>query len=108
MTQTPGEPDALQAVRAQTTLTRTIRTLLKGAGLDIRELASHLVISNPGHPDNGRVYITYAKGEVSLRRCTWAYLGYLDGYGPTDPEAEPSLHAGNIIAALTGQNDDVP
>jgi len=99
---------ALQAVRARTTLVQTVRALLKGSGLDIRELTSELVISHPGHPDHGRIYITYAGGEVSLRRCTWNYLGYLDGYGSDDPEAEPCLSAGQIIAALTARGDGVP
>jgi hypothetical protein len=102
MTQTPAEPDPLQALRARNTLIQTVRTLLKGTGLELRELASELVISYPGHPEYGRIYITFAKGEVSLRRCTWNYLGYLDGYGPTDPEAEPHLTAEQIIALLTG------
>lgn len=108
MTQTPSEPDALQTLRTRNALVRAVRTLLKGGGLDIRELANELVISVPGHPEHGRIYITYAKGEISLRRCTWQYLGYLDGYGPTDPDAEPSLTAEKIIAALTGQNNDSP
>src|ERR1700723_2658729 len=103
MMQTTGDTDAVQAFRARTRLIQTVRTLLKGSGLDIRELTSHLVISQPDHPDRGRIYITFANGEVSLRRCSWNYLGYLDGYGSTDPDAEPSLNAANIIALLTGQ-----
>lgn len=100
-----SDADAVQAVRARFALVKTVRTLLKGSGLDIRELASHLVISVPGHPEHGRIYITYLTGEVSLRRCTWDYLGCLDGYGGDDPEAEPTLTADKIIAALTGQPD---
>jgi hypothetical protein len=92
MPSNPGH-DALQALRARNTLVQTVRALLQGTGLDIRELASELVISHPGHPEYGRIYITYTKGEVSPRRCTWDYLGHLDGYGPTDPEAEPHLTA---------------
>jgi hypothetical protein len=105
MPSNPQPPGALQALRARNTLVQTVRTLLKGAGLDIRELASELVISHPGHPEYGRIYITFAKGDVSLRRCTWEYLGYLDGYGPTNPEAESSLSADKIIAMLTGPAD---
>lgn len=108
MTQPATDSSAIQALRARNTLVNRVRALLKGTGLDIRELANELVISDPGHPEHGRIYITYAKGEISLRRCTWQYLGYLDGYGPTDPEAEPSLTAEKIIAALTRQNDDSP
>lgn len=44
-----------------------------------------------------------------LERCdvrAWLhYLGYLDGYDSTDPEAEPPLTAQQIIAILTGQTD---
>jgi hypothetical protein len=98
----------LQAVRARTTLVRTVRTRLRGSGLDIRELANNLAISIPGHPEQGRIYITYSGGEVSLRRCTWEYLGYLDGYGSNDPEAEPCLTTDNIIGALTGPHDELP
>lgn len=105
MTQITGDTEALQAFRARNRLIRTVRNRLKGNGLDIRELAKHLVISLPGHPEHGRIYITYATGEVSLRRCTWNYLGRLDGYGSTDPESEPSLSAERIIALLTGQAD---
>jgi hypothetical protein len=108
MTQTPSGTDALQAVRARTRLIQTVRTLLKSSGLDIRELTSHLVISRPGHPDLGRIYITFANGDVSLRRCTWNYLGHLDGYGSPDPEAEPTLPAEKIIAMLTAQADADP
>jgi hypothetical protein len=106
MTQTPGEPDALGALRARNTLVQTVRTLLKGTGLELRELASELVISHPGHPEYGRIYITFAKGEVSLRRCACEYLGYLDGYGPTDPGAEPTLSTDKIITLLTGPADN--
>ena len=54
---------------------------LKGTGLEIRELARELVISNPGHPGQGRIYVTYATGEVSHRRVVWDYLGCIDGHG---------------------------
>jgi len=104
MTQTPSDTSAVQALHARTTLIQAVRTQLKGTGLDIRELASHLAISRPGHPDHGRIYITYSRGEVSLRRCTWNYLGYLDGYG-NDPETNPSLTAEELIALLTSPAD---
>jgi hypothetical protein len=105
MTQTPDEPEALRAVRARTKLVQTVRTRLKGSGLDIRELASHLAISQPGQPEHGRIYISYATGEASLRHCTWHYLGPLDGYGSDDPDADPSLSTEQIIATLTGRAD---
>jgi hypothetical protein len=105
MTQTTGDAGAVQAFRARTRLIQIVRTLLKGGGLDIRELTSHLVISQPGHPNQGRIYITFASGEVSLRRCRWDYLGYLDGYGSTDPDAESALDAEKIIAILADPAD---
>jgi hypothetical protein len=85
-------------------LIQNVRARLRGSGLDTRELTSHLVISFPGHPDHGRIYINYTNGDASLRRCTWEYLGQLDGYGSTGPETEPGLSAEQIIATLTGQN----
>jgi hypothetical protein len=104
MTQPAGDSSAFQPVRARNTLIHTVRTLLKGTGLDIRELASELVISHPGHPEHGRIYITYAHAEVTHRRTTWHYLGYLDGYTSTDPDAEPGIDAPTITAALTGHD----
>jgi hypothetical protein len=100
MTQPAHNGDAARAFRARNALIRSVRTRLKGSGLDVRELARELVVSNPGHPDQGRVYITYAGAEVSLRRTTWAYLGYLDGHGPTDPGAEPHVGTDKIISML--------
>ncbi len=102
MTQTASDTDALQPLRARNTLIRTVRTLLKGTGLDIRELANELVISHPGHPEHGRIYITYTTGDVSHRRTIWDYLGHLDGYGSTDPDTEACVNADTITAALAG------
>jgi hypothetical protein len=106
MTQAHSEADVLQPVRARNLLIRRVRELLKGSGLDIRELANELVISHPGHPEQGRIYITYATGEVSHKRTVWDYLGYLDGYRASDPRAEPEVGAEAIIGVLTkGQGD---
>jgi hypothetical protein len=96
--------DARQTLRARNMLVQTVRTRLKGTGLDIRELASELVISYPGHPERGRIYITYATGEVSLRLTVWTYLGPLEGFEPNDdPDREPAVDADKIIATLTGE-----
>jgi hypothetical protein len=105
MTQPVPDTDAVRALRQRNLLSRAVRAMLKGSRLDIRELTNHLVISDPGHPDHGRIYISYANGDASLRRCTWEYLGHLDGYGSTDPDAEPALGAERITAILTGQPD---
>lgn len=107
MTQTHDELyDSLQSFRARNTLIREVRTLLKGTGLDIRELANELVISNPGHPEQGRIYVTYATGEVSHRRTIWDYLGYLHGHGNDGEGAELTVSAEKIIHILTGRNGD--
>lgn len=104
MTQTTCDTDAFQLIRARNELVRAVRSLLKGTGLDIRELANELAISNPGHPEQGRIYVTYAKGEISHRRTVWDYLGYLDGYGDGEEKIEPGVSAEKIIATLTGRN----
>jgi hypothetical protein len=101
--QPPSELDALAAVRARNLLIASVRTRLRGAGLDVRELASELVISHPGHPERGRIYVKYANGEVSHRRTVWSYLGHIDGYGPPDPDADPPVDIHAIIAALGGR-----
>lgn len=101
MTEPIANQPAIQAFRARNLLIRAVKASLKGAGLDIRELTKELVISHPGHPESGRVYITYATAEVTLKLTTWNYLGYLDGHGPTDPGADPSVSAAKIITALT-------
>jgi hypothetical protein len=67
-----SETDPHQALRARNTLIHTMRTLLKGTGLDIRELASELVISLPGfRREHVRIYITHSNGDVSHRQTTW-------------------------------------
>jgi hypothetical protein len=103
MTQTASDTDALQAFRDRNKLIRTVRTLLKGSGLDIRELTNALVISHPGHPEYGRIYITYARGEVSCRRIIWDYLGCLDNNTSTSPDVDPCVDVHMIINILTGQ-----
>jgi len=61
------------------------------------------VVSHPGHSERGRVYITYATGDVSHKRTIWDYLGRLDGYGRPDPDAEPPVDTAAIITALSGR-----
>jgi hypothetical protein len=105
-TSTPPEPDRFQAVRARNRLISQVRASLRGTKLDIRERATTLAISNPGHPDNGRIYITYATADVSLRRPVWHYLGRLQRHNSDDdPEAEPKVDTAAIIAALTSPPD---
>lgn len=96
-------PAAIDAFRARNTLVAAVRTQLKGTGLDIRELASELVISYPGHPEHGRIYITYTRGEVSHRRTLWSYLGCVGS--PASGGTGPRVSTDAIIATLTGQED---
>jgi hypothetical protein len=102
-THRPRELTAIQICHARGTLRNIVGDLLRGSGLEIRELAHHLVISNPRDPDRGRIYIAYATGEVSHRLVTWDYFGPLHGYEPDDdPDREPAVDAAKIIATLIG------
>jgi hypothetical protein len=103
MTQPASDTAKLQALRERNALIRTVRAKLKGRGLDFRELANELVISSPGHPEHGRIYITYACGEVSHRRTVWEYLGHFDGIVSASPDAEPCVDVQAIISILTGR-----
>jgi hypothetical protein len=103
MTHGPAELSPDEKCRAMTTLRRKVDALLRGRHLEIRELTSALAIGNPGHPENGRVHITYATGDVSVKRVIWQYLGPLQGYEPDDPDREPGVDAAQIIAILTGE-----
>jgi hypothetical protein len=107
MTQTHDQLyDSLRSYRERNALIRYVRDQLRGTGLDIRELAKELVISSPGHPERGRIYITYATGEISLRRTIWDYLGCLQGYGSGN--AEPDVDAAKIIDMLAGHEGTPP
>jgi hypothetical protein len=105
MKQGPGS-DELTSVRichTRGTLRRAVETLLRGSGLEIRELAHHLVIYNPRDLEKGRIYISYATGEVSHRLIAWDFLGSLQGYESNDdPDREPAVDAVKIIDTLTG------
>jgi hypothetical protein len=104
MTQPDRDSSTIQALRARNTLVRDIKTGLKGSGLDIRERDTRLVITDPGHPEHGRIHVTYATGDVTHQRTTWEYLGQIDGHSPdpTDPDAEPPVTPHKIIKMLTG------
>jgi hypothetical protein len=107
MTHPPGEPTAIQACQNQTRLRRMVGDLLAGSGLEIRERDKELVISNPRHPDRGRIYITYAAGEASHARTEWTYLGHLAGHG-TDRhlDDDPRVDADLITTTLTPPEND--
>jgi hypothetical protein len=97
-----NEQTPLELCHARGVLHQQVNALLRGSGLEIRELAHHLAVSNPRDPDKGRIHISYASGEVSWKLTTWDYLGSLQGYEPTDdPDREPPVDAGKIISTLT-------
>jgi len=94
----------VEKLRARNALRQKVQALLRGSGLEIRELAHALAIFNPRDPDRGRIHVTYASGEASWKRVSWEYLGPLPGYEPDDdPDREPSVDAAKIIAALAGR-----
>jgi hypothetical protein len=101
MIQTSSDTDPFAAIRARNQLVRSVRDQLKGKGLDIRELDKELVISFPGHPENGRLYLNLATGEVSHRRTIWEYLGYFDGHGQDIDSEEPTVDVQTIVHTLT-------
>lgn len=103
MTETTSDTNGLQAFRDRNALIHAVRAALKGTGLEIRELANTLVICHPGHPDYGRIYITYAHGEVSHRRTIWAYLGGLDSDAISCPDTEPCVDIQTITNTLNGR-----
>ena len=104
MTRQPPGRTGLQLLQARNALRQTVEALLRGSGLDIRELTHDLAISNPRDPERGGIHISYISGEASWKRSTWDYLGPLQGYEPDDdPEREPAVDAATIITALTGQ-----
>ena len=104
MTHGPDESTGADLCRARNTLRQKVDTLLRGHGLEIRELTSALAIGNPRDPAKGRIHITYATADVSHKRVTWDYLGPLQGHEPDDdPDREPGVDAATIIATLTGE-----
>lgn len=121
MTSIPEEliPDELTLVRecrARNRLSRKVRGLLAGSGMEVRELARELIISNPQDPHRGRIHVTYETGEVSWSKTVgdytvWDYWGYLDGYGNAPDgtlSGEPAIGASRIISTLTGPTDGPP
>jgi hypothetical protein len=107
LTQTADDTDSFARFRARNKLIRLVRDRLRGRGLDIRELENELVISSPGHPERGRVYVTYVSGEVSHRRTIWDYLGHLDGCCSGDREtADSGVRMETIAGLLTSGEGD--
>jgi hypothetical protein len=104
-----NEQTSVDLCHARGVLRQQVDALLRGSGLEIRELSNHLSISNPRDPDTGRIHISYVSGEVSWKRTTWDFLGSLQGYEPTDdPDREPPVDADKIISTLTGPQAPMP
>jgi hypothetical protein len=103
VTQTRDEPDIFARFRARNELVRKLKEQFRDRGLDVRERDNEVVISSPGHAENGSVHFTLATGEVSHRRTLWDYLGYLPGYGSGDPD-EPAADTDAIAAIFTGSD----
>jgi hypothetical protein len=97
-----NELTPVELCRARSVLHLQVAAMLRGSGMEIRELTSHLAVRNPAAPDQGQIQIGYATGEVSCRRTTYEYLGPLQGYErDDDPDREPSVDAATIISTLT-------
>src|ERR1700735_2863941 len=101
----PDELSALEMLQARNALRATLDSLLAESGLKIRDLARDIVISNPHHPEKGKVYVGCPDGPVAWKRTVWDRWGYL-----TDPASEPAKPrpgpdaeeiAAKIISALT-------
>jgi hypothetical protein len=108
VTQPAPIPATVTRLRARNTFIRTVRTALKGKGLDIRERDRELVITYPHHPEHGRIHINLASGEASHTRTIWTYLGHVDGHCTShDPDDTPAVDADLITAILT-QPDTLP
>jgi hypothetical protein len=103
MTNGPYELTWIQMCRARSALRQKVDDLLRGSGLEVREMANDLAVSNPRDPDKGRIYVKYASGDVSLKRVIWDHLGSLQGYEGDDPDCEPGVDAAKIIATLTDE-----
>ncbi|HEY1916310.1 MAG TPA: hypothetical protein VGH27_12120 [Streptosporangiaceae bacterium] len=101
------ELDAIRLLQARNRLLRTVRAMLAGSGLDIRDREKGLVITNPADPDMGRIYINYLTGEVSWQRSLWTYFGHLKGYAQA-PEADLVADAQTIIRTLCGGGSGDP
>jgi hypothetical protein len=97
-----NELTPVELCRARGVLRQQVAAMLRGLGLEIRERARHLAVSNPAAPDRGQIQIGYATGEVTCKRTTYQYLGALQGYErDDDPDREPPVDATTIIRMLT-------
>lgn len=98
MESTPSKPTAVELCRLMSKTQQTVADLLRGSGLQIKELSAGLAISNPRDPEKGQVHIAYADGHVSWERVIWDFWGALEGLGDG---TETAVSAARIIHALT-------
>jgi hypothetical protein len=103
MTNEPDELTSVRICRSRSALRKKVDELLRGSGLEVREMVNGLAIFNPRDPGKGRIYVRYASGDVSWKRVIWDYFGPLQGYEGDDPDCEPGVDAAKIIAVLTGE-----
>jgi hypothetical protein len=52
-----------------------VAKVVDGTGLQVRELTSGLVITNPRDPERGQVHVAFADGYVCWERFTWDFWG---------------------------------
>lgn len=77
---------------------KMVKSMLDGAGLEIRPLKYELAIVNPRAREMGEVRIEYATGHVTWRRVVCEHWGPLQGY--EDGSKMPCVEAGKIIVTL--------
>jgi uncharacterized protein RhaS with RHS repeats len=87
---------------------RMVAAMVDGAELTVEALKTDLVITNPGYPERGRVYVEYATGHVSWERTVWDHWGVLRGFEAEKPADDDETYVDNarIIDALTGAKPD--
>jgi hypothetical protein len=93
-----GKPTAVELCRLMNTTRQTVTELLRGSGLQIKELTAGLVICNPRDPERGQVHVAYADGQVSWERVAWDFWGALEGLARS---TDTTVSATRIIHALT-------
>lgn len=104
MTQALGESEIVRLCKARGALHQMMATLLAGTGAEIREREHDLVIRDPQRPENGRIYISYATGEVIRKWTVEDYCGSLAGYsGPASGQGSSRTIDRETIISMLGR-----
>ncbi len=98
---------AVRRVKARNETRRRVRAMLAGSGLRIREYDHELVITNPRHPEKGRIHVEYGDGAVSLVQTVWSFWGNLQGYETEDDGPGDGISVNQILDALCGSEREV-